>query len=170
MELNQFIEAINKAAGRFGDYWEVKVLAGGILAAAQFHLELISLFVTLIIIDLATKWIDLAHNVTKTEDYNPGLLESIKAIPQAHRAGIISSKTMKTQFCGKIIAYVIVVMAGSIMDTMTTHVHSYGLVMPLCVSYLAASELLSIIENLDDAGVSAVHGLVNLIKRKTGRI
>lgn len=38
--------------------------------------------------------------------------------------------------------------------------------MPLCVSYLAASELLSIAENLDDAGVSAVHELVGLIKRK----
>lgn len=168
MEPNQFAEAINKAACRLGDFWEVKVVAGGILAAAQFHFQLMSLFVALIVIDLATKWIELAHNTIKTDDYTPGLLESIKAIPQAHREGVISSKAMKTQFCGKIIVYVIVVMAGSIMDTMTVQVHSYGLVMPLCVSYLAASELLSIIENLDDAGVSAVHDLAALIKRKRG--
>ena len=58
------------------------------------------------------------------------------------------------------------VVAGSVMDSMTTQVHSYGLVMPLCVSYLAASELLSIIENLDDAGVSAVHDLIAIIKRR----
>lgn len=168
MEPNQFAEAINKAACRLGDFWEVKVVAGGILAAAQFHFQLMSLFVALIVIDLATKWIELAHNTIKTDDYTPGLLESIKAIPQAHREGVISSKAMKTQFCGKIIVYVIVVMAGSIMDTMTVQVHSYGLVMPLCVSYLAASEILSIIENLDDAGVSAVHDLAALIKRKRG--
>ncbi len=168
MEPNQFAEAINKAACRLGDFWEVKVVAGGMLAAAQFHFQLMSLFVALIVIDLATKWIELAHNTIKTDDYTPGLLESIKAIPQAHREGVISSKAMKTQFCGKIIVYVIVVMAGSIMDTMTVQVHSYGLVMPLCVSYLAASELLSIIENLDDAGVSAVHDLAALIKRKRG--
>ena len=168
MEPNQFAEAINKAACRLGDFWEVKVVAGGVLAAAQFHFQLMSLFVALIVIDLATKWIELAHNTIKTDDYTPGLLESIKAIPQAHREGVISSKAMKTQFCGKIIVYVIVVMAGSIMDTMTVQVHSYGLVMPLCVSYLAASELLSIIENLDDAGVSAVHDLAALIKRKRG--
>ena len=98
----------------------------------------------------------------------PDLLTSIKAIPQAHRMGVISSKAMKTRFCGKVIVYTIVVVAGSIMDTMTTQVHSYGLVMPLCVSYLAASELLSIIENLDSAGVSAVHDLAALIKRKRG--
>lgn len=168
MEPIQFTEAINKAACRLGDYWEVKVVAGGMLAAAQFHFRLMSLFVALIVIDLATKWIGLAHNTIKTDDYTPGLLESIKAIPQAHREGVISSKAMKTQFCGKIIVYVIVVMAGSIMDTMTVQVHSYGLVMPLCVSYLAASEILSIIENLDDAGVSAVHDLAALIKRKRG--
>lgn len=168
MEPNQFAEAINKAACRLGDFWEVKVVAGGVLAAAQFHFQLMSLFVALIVIDLATKWIELAHNTIKTDDYTPGLLESIKAIPQAHREGVISSKAMKTQFCGKIIVYVIVVAAGSIMDSMTTQVHSYGLVMPLCISYLAASELLSIIENLDDAGVSAVHDLVAIIKRKRG--
>ena len=34
------------------------------------------------------------------------------------------------------------------------------------IAYLASSELLSIVENLDDAGVSAVHDLAGLIKRK----
>ena len=166
MELNQIMEAVSKAACRLGDYWEAKVVAGGILATAQFHFRLMSLFVLLIIIDLITKWVELAHNTIKTEDYVPDLLTSIKAIPQAHRMGVISSKAMKTQFCGKVIVYAIVVVAGSIMDTMTTQVHSYGLVMPLCVSYLAASELLSIVENLDDAGVSAVHDLIAIIKRR----
>lgn len=168
MNINQFMDEIAEAAARLGNYWEAKVVAGGILAAAQFHFRLMSLFVLLIIIDLITKWVELAHNTIKTEDYVPNLLESIKAIPQAHRMGVISSKTMKERFCIKVIVYGIVVAAGSIMDTMTTQVHSYGLVMPLCVSYLAASELLSIVENLDSAGVSAVHDLAALIKRKRG--
>ena len=95
MEFGQFSEAISKAASRLGNYWEVKVIASGMLAAAQFHLELVSLFVILIVIDLATKWIELAHNTIKTDDYTPSLVESIKAIPQAHRMGVISSKAMK---------------------------------------------------------------------------
>lgn len=168
MELNQFAQALERAVSRLGEYWQSKVLVAGIFAVIQFHLELLALFSLLIIIDLATKWIELAHNAIKTDDYSPDVVESIKAIPQAHRMGIISSRKMKTQFCGKIIAYALVVTAGSIMDEMTTHAHGYGLVMPLCISYLAASELLSIIENLDDAGVSAVHDLAALIKRKRG--
>ena len=168
MDITQLYNAIFRAADRLGSYWQAKVIAAGLLAAMQFHFELLTLFVLLIVIDLATKWVELSYNNIKTEDYEPGIIDSIRAIPAAHRAGIISSRVMKTQFCGKIIVYVIVVMAGSIMDTMTVQVHSYGLVMPLCVSYLAASEILSIIENLDDAGVSAVHDLAALIKRKRG--
>lgn len=168
MDITQLYNAIFRAADRLGSYWQAKVITAGLLAAMQFHFELLTLFVLLIVIDLATKWVELSYNNIKTEDYEPGIIDSIRAIPAAHRAGIISSRVMKTQFCGKIIVYVIVVMAGSIMDTMTVQVHSYGLVMPLCVSYLAASEILSIIENLDDAGVSAVHDLAALIKRKRG--
>lgn len=168
MELNQFWEVLERSAARLGEYWQAKIVVAGILATVQFHLELLALFTTLIIIDLATKWIELAYNTIKTPEYNPDIIDSIKAIPQAHRMGIISSRKMKTQFCGKIIVYTVVVLAGNIMDTMTTQAHGYGIVMPLCISYLAASELLSIIENLDDAGVSAVHDLAALIKRRRG--
>ena len=55
MNISQFMAAITKATTRLGDYWEAKVVAGGILAAAQFHFRLMSLFVLLIIIDLITK-------------------------------------------------------------------------------------------------------------------
>lgn len=168
MNLNQFADAIARAASRLGEYWQAKVAVAGIFAIVQFHIELLALFSLLIIIDLATKWIQLAYTTIKTDSYTPDILEAIRAIPYTHRIGVISSKKMKTQFCGKIIVYVIVVLAGNIMDTMTTSVHSYGLIMPLCISYLAASELLSIVENLDGAGVSAVHDLVSLIKRRRG--
>ena len=111
MELNQFMDAIERAATRLGDYWQAKIVVSGIITAVQFHLELLALFTILIVIDLATKWIELAYNTIKTDTYNPDIIESIKAIPEAHKEGVISSRKMKTQFCGKIIVYVIVVMA-----------------------------------------------------------
>lgn len=55
MDPNQFTAAINKAACRLGSYWEAKIVVGGMLATAEFHLQLMSLFVALIVIDLATK-------------------------------------------------------------------------------------------------------------------
>lgn len=166
MDITQLYNAVFHAADRLGSYWQAKVITVGLLAVTQFHFELLTLFVLLIVIDLATKWIELSYNNIKTEDYEPGIIDSIRAIPAAHRAGIISSRVMKTQFCGKIIVYCVIVIAGSIVDDITVHVHMGGLVMPLCVSYLAASELLSIIENLNDAGVSAVAGLARMVKER----
>lgn len=164
MDINTLLIYTQKAVSRLIDGWPLKIAVGGIVALVQFHLELLTLFALLIVIDLATKWVELSYNNIKTENYTPSLIDAIKAIPTAHRAGIISSRVMKTQFCGKIIVYCVIVIAGSIADEMTAHVHTGGMIMPLCVSYLAASELLSIIENLNDAGVSAVGGLVQLIK------
>ena len=164
MDITQLFNEILRAADGLGSYRQVKVITAGLIVVVQFHLELLTLFALLIVIDLATKWVELSYNNIKTENYTPSLIDAIKAIPTAHRAGIISSRVMKTQFCGKIIVYCVIVIAGSIADEMTAHVHTEGMIMPLCVSYLAASELLSIIENLNDAGVSAVGGLVQLIK------
>lgn len=166
MNITQLYNAIFRAADMLGSYWQAKVITAGLLAAIQFHFELSALFVLLIVIDLATKWIELSYNNIKTEDYEPGIIDSIRAIPAAHRAGIISSRVMKTQFCGKIIVYCTIIIAANIVDDITIHVQLGGLVMPLCVSYLAASELLSIIENLNDAGVSAVAGLVRIMKER----
>ena len=168
MDMNNFLDGIEEAAVKLGSYWPEKLVLAGIISAIQFHLQLMALFIALILIDLATKWIALAYNVIKTDTYNPDIITSIQAIPKAHRMGIISSKKMKTQFCHKMTVYTIVVIAGSIMDVMTIKVNGGGMVMPLCIYYLAASELLSVIENLDAAGVSALHGLVELIKRKRG--
>ena len=37
MELNQFMEAVSKAACRLGSYWEAKIVVGGILAAKSTY-------------------------------------------------------------------------------------------------------------------------------------
>ena len=37
----------------------------------------------------------------------------------------------------------------------------------LIISYLSATEFLSIVENLNDAGISALSGLINIIKNRT---
>ncbi len=166
--MNNFLELIEDVSSRLTAYWPEKIVLAGLITAIQFHLQLLCLFSVLIIIDLITKWISLAHNTLKTEDYSPDMIESIRAIPEAHRKGIISSSKMKRQFCLKILVYTLVVIAGNTMDSMMMMVHGAGMMMPLCISYLAATELLSIIENLDAAGVSAMHGLITLIKRKRG--
>lgn len=168
MELNTLLIYTQKAVSRLTDGWPFKIAVGGIIALVQFHLELITLFAILIVIDLLTKWLALAYEFIKTESNEPTVIDTIHAMPAAHRAGVISSRQMKNQFLLKMGVYVLVTIVSGIADIMISAVHHPAVLMELCISYLAASELLSIIENLNDAGVSCLAGLVNIVKRKTG--
>lgn len=53
-----------------------------------------------------------------------------------------------------------------VADRLLASVGRPDLFMEMCVSYLAASEMLSIVENLNDAGVGVLSGLVRKMKRK----
>lgn len=145
------------------DGWPFKLAGGAILLIIARHAILFTAFTDLVAIDLFAKFIALSYEMLKAQGKeNPSLLESIEAIPEAHRQRIINSHEMKTQFIGKIIVYILAVIAAALVDFMIGHLNFSQIV----IAYLASTELLSIIENLDDAGVSAVHELVGLIKRK----
>ena len=146
--------------------WLFKLAGGAVLLIVARHAALFTAFSLLVALDLFAKFIALSYEMVKAQGAeNPSLLDSIKAIPEAHRQRIINSHEMKTQFAGKIIVYIMLVMAGGLADILIDgHVNFSQMV----VAYLASTEVLSIIENLDDAGVSAVHGLATLIHRKMG--
>lgn len=145
--------------------WPFKLVGGAVLLIVARHAALFTAFSLLVALDLFAKFIALSYKMIKAQGAeSPSLLESIKAIPEAHRQRIINSHEMKTQFIGKIIVYILAVIAAALADFMIGHVN-FG---QMVIAYLASTELLSVIENLDDAGVSALHGLVSLLKRKTG--
>lgn len=87
---------------------------------------------------------------------------------EARKAGIIKSRIMKTQFVGKILTYVFVVATCLMVDKMVRESGGVGGFTTLAIGYLAMTELLSIVENLSESGVSSMQGLYDLIKRKKG--
>lgn len=158
-----------RAVSHLTEGWPLKVAVGGIIALVQFHLELITLFTILIVIDLLTKWLALAYGFLKDEGNEPTIIESIRAMPAAHRAGVISSRQMKCQFLSKMAVYILLTIASGVADEMLFAVHRQPMLMELCISYLAASEVLSVVENLNDAGVSILSGLIQIIKARRNR-
>ena len=151
MDAGSWMEAFERASERLVDDWQVKLVTTGLLAEGVFPVELISLFALAVFIDLVTKWMALAHKYLAAKgEEDRDMVSCILAIPAAHRAGMISSRQMKRQFAGKMVLYIL----------------RPDLFMEMCVSYLAASEMLSIVENLNDAGVGVLSGLVRKMKRK----
>lgn len=164
--MEQIYMYADKAICAIPDGWPFKLLGGVVLISLSRHLTLFTAFTLVVALDLFAKFIALAYEMLKSEGkQTPSVVDSIKAIPAAHRARIINSHEMKTQFAGKIIVYILLVMAGELTDVLVGGNVNFS---QMVVAYLASTEILSIIENLDDAGVSAVHGLAALIHRKTG--
>ncbi len=159
----QIYNYADRAICSISDGWPYKVLMGILLIAMSKHVMLFTTFAVLVALDLFAKFIALSyHWLVENKVENPSLIDSIRGIPAAHRARIINSHEMKTQFAGKIFAYLFLVIAGGVADFLVGHVNFAQIV----IAYLASTELLSIVENLDDAGVSMLHDLVMVIKRR----
>ena len=137
--------------------------------AVGMHATLLGCFVTLVIIDLLTKWVGLAKKYLVEQGVeNVSLIKSIIAIPKARAAGVINSEVMKHRFLGKIIIYIFVMIIAGIADNIFITIKSPALIVNLAVCYLAVTEVISILENMQEAGAESCSALINLIKNKTG--
>ena len=154
---------IIRAMENLSDLCLVKLGLAGIFITLQFHFLLFILFCILVLIDLCTKWLSLAREVIEIEE--PTIIDEIKAIPLAHRKGVISSNVVKTRFIGKILVYLVVVIVAGLADIMLIKLGKVDFFVTLAISYLSAGELLSVIENLDKAGVDGLKELIGLISK-----
>ena len=149
--------------------WIEKLIISGTLIALEKHCVIFVLFTMVVFIDLLAKWIALAYKELVHERApDRSLLSCIKAIPEAHRKGIINSYAMKTQFVGKIIVYMLITLPAICIDTAIKVSGGHAEFGMMVLAYLCLTELLSIVENLNDAGVSALSGLISMIKGKRG--
>lgn len=163
MNLNEISIWVGKVFDGLYIGWPYKTALGIVFLALERHLEFFTAFACIVCVDLFAKFIALSYGyLAESMTEKPSLIDSVKGIPAAHRAGVINSYAMRTQFVEKISVYMLLVVAGALVDFMLGRSEFANLI----IAYLASSELLSIIENLDDAGVSAVHDLAALVKRR----
>lgn len=76
-------------------------------------------------------------------------------IKAARTEGLISSEVMKHRFVGKLIVYILCMLAAVLADVAMIALHQPTWAVPLVAGYLVVTELLSICENLNDAGIEA---------------
>ena len=162
MDFDTLYNCTKEAWLSFWQAWPEKLLVGSMAAALQLHAELLTIFTALVILDLVTRWIALAKPLTQ----NGEVWEEICMIPEAHRRGIISSYVMRTRFVSKMCVYLLVTLTSGMVDIMFRDMGSFATPwLQICVGYLAAVELKSVLENLNDAGVVALDALIDKIKK-----
>ena len=146
-----------------------KSIAAAILAILLHkHAVLFIAFSALVFIDCFTRWMSLSYKRLQGMGQTPSMMQIIGGIEAARAEGLISSEVMKHRVVGKLIVYILCVLAAVLVDVCMIALHQPPWAVPLVAGYLVVTELLSICENLNDAGIEAVQGLVNVIKKRRG--
>lgn len=162
-------KAAKGAAHSLVDVALAKISVAGLLAAIfSSHGTALMAFVVLILIDLATKWLALSYRYLLDQgvcEAQAGLWQCTRSMANAFNHKYITSEMMKTKFAGKIILYMILVAAVVHVDVM---VGGEGIFLKAAWYYLAATEAVSIIENLRDSGVQSLEPLLVFIRSKLG--
>lgn len=125
------------------------------------------LFFGLVLLDLFTRWIALSK---KSLDDSGAEFKSLWAcicnLPKARRDGYIQSSPMKHRFAGKFISYMLMCALAALLDSHIQVFGDNGGFVKLFVIYMGISEGMSILENLQEAGVEQASGLLDIIKSK----
>lgn len=146
-----------------------KSIAAAILAILLHkHAVLFIAFSALVFIDCFTRWMSLSYKRLQGMGQTPSVMQIIGGIEAARAEGLISSEVMKHRFVGKLIVYILCVLAAVLVDVKMLALGQPTWAVPLIVGYLVVTELLSICENLDDAGIEAVGEIAALVKRRRG--
>ena len=167
MNYKLFFESVFAAGKTLYTGWSYKAMVAAVLALLLHkHAVLFYAFSILVFLDCLTKWVAIAHDYLVKQGKTPTLLQSLIGIKAARSAGEIKSEVMKHRFLGKICVYLLCVMAAASADLIMVELEKPTWAVGTIIGYLTATELLSIIENLNAAGVEAVQGLIDVIKRK----
>lgn len=146
-----------------------KSIAAAILAILLHkHAVLFIAFSALVFIDCFTRWMSLSYKRLQGMGQTPSVMQIIGGIEAARAEGLISSEVMKHRFVGKLTVYILCVLAAVLVDVCMIALHQPPWAVPLVAGYLVVTELLSICENLNDAGIEAVGEIAALVKRRRG--
>lgn len=169
MDITELYQNIISTIRHLGEHWAIKLAGAAFVGAAcSMHGQLLLAFVGLVVIDLITKWIALSkEHLSKRKRKKPYTIwECVLNIPKARKAGYIKSEAMKHRFLGKIIVYLLVVFAGAFADHIMQTMDKPTWAVLLLVGYLSITELISILENLQDAGVEEAGQLHDILEKK----
>lgn len=167
MNYKLFFDSALAAGKTLYSGWSYKAAVTAIMVLLLHkHAILFYAFSALVFLDCLTKWIAIAHDYLVKQGETPTLMQSLIGIKAARSAGEIKSEVMKHRFLGKICVYLLCVMAAASADLIMVELAKPTWAVGTIIGYLTATELLSIIENLDAAGVEAAQGLVAVVKKR----
>lgn len=155
---------------RLQEDWAIKLAISCIVSiTVQEHAQIFVAFSWLVAADLITKWLSLSRQcLIDHGTESPTFWQALWGIRTARRLGYIRSEEMRSRFAHKILTYIGVVTSSLVLDFLLMSAHLPAFAANLTIGYLATTEFISILENMQRSGVEEADGLVTLVKRRGG--
>ena len=155
---------------RLQEGWGAKIgISIACMVAVQDHAQIFVAFFALVCADLATKWLALSRQYLADSGHPaPTLWQALWHMRAARHAGYIRSDAMRTRFVHKMLTYVAVVAAAALLDFILLKTHAPTFAVTIVVGYLALTEFVSILENIQKSGIEEAGALVEMIRRRGG--
>jgi phage-related holin len=161
-------EIVHNVLERMWDMFNIKVIAGAVLGLVTHKYSILMVgFGVLLYIDIFTKWIAISYAyLVEQGNENPAFFDAVKGINSARKARKINSTEMRTRGVSKLFVYCICFLMAAVFDLMSMASGANSQIVQIVCGYLAMNEILSVIENLGDAGVQSMSRLHELLKRR----
>ena len=151
----------------------VEKITASVVMASLLDIAVIFLFfIALAVIDIITRCIAMSAALWK-DTYPAAIVEKrgnlwnyIKWIPSAHRWRYIDSEAMRLGFCSKLLVYMLLIIAAFFGDMALAVKGIPQAFTVLVVAALAFTEMLSVLENLGEAGVNVAKDLRAIVQKK----
>ena len=153
--------------------WQIKTVCSGAISSLAFLLgdftgPPIRAILVMIILDTATRWAAIAQKETG------GKGSIIAGFGVAVILGRIKSDTFRTKFFKKMFSYLVLLIGFNMLDLAAPDVifgHDFvGVPNTFITTWIVIGELISILENLIEAGVTGLSPLVAWAKRKQDKM
>lgn len=156
--------------------WQIKCMISFFVSLTSFligeiNVPFIALW-SLIFLDMITKWGAIGKKILDEQEREENVFYGIVF---AWKTGRLSSRNMRVMFASKIFSYLTLIIAANLLVKIIPSVLIFGndwAKMPteFIYSFLALTEMMSIIENLIALGIDALQPLEGFLSRKRAEI
>ena len=161
-------EIVHSVLDKMGEILNIKVIGGAVIGLVTYKYSILMIgFAVLLYIDIFTRWaaISYAYRKEKGEE-SPSFWDAVKGINSARKARKINSYEMRQRSVSKLFVYMICFLMAAVFDLMSQAAGANSQILQIVCGYLSMNEMLSIIENLGDAGVESMSRLYEMLKRR----
>lgn len=169
MNFKDLMDSLMASAHTLSTFWVSKLILSYFIAVfTSDHACKLYIFAALVFGDLLCKMYALAYKCQNDVHDATDPISVILAFHKARQLHYIKSNEMKHRFSGKILLYMTTVFAGVGVDRLIG-ARTIGFA-NIIIIYLAITEMVSILENLQEADIEGAGSLLHIINKICDRM